>query len=163
MANRLPPVRCVFWVLVWRRHRLRTPHMVLERGFRFTRDWSSDVHFTLESSGNIYKHVSDRKSKRHETPTLEDEGIVYVPEVVKRPRSSINLQKYPTGITRFGVQVISEYVYCTPVNFRWLPLELTTICSRRFGEIYVEVGVLRETKTSLVFSFKMTKVPENFR
>ena len=95
-------------------------------------------------------------------PTFEDEGVPRVPKVVKHPLFPIKLEKYPTGIARFGDRVISEYVDRTLVNFRWLAAERTPICSPKgkVGEISVEVGVLRETETSL--AFKMAKIPKNF-
>ena len=130
-------------------------YIVLEGGFGFAEDRFVDERFTLESSGNIYKHVSEGKRREMRSPTLEDEGIFRVPEVLKRQRFITKLEKHPTGIA------ISEYVYRTLVIFRCPLVERTPIFSRRFREICVEVGFLRETETSLVLSFKMTKVPKN--
>lgn len=97
--------------------------------------------------------MSARVGKEIFSPTLEYEGIIRGPDIVKYPQVLVNLEKYPARVVR-------ENINCTLVYFNWLTAEPSHIFRRRGGEIPVEVGVLGEGETLL--AFEMTEVPNDF-
>ena len=98
--------------------------------------------------------MSAREEKEILSPTLEDEGIIRGPDVVKGPQILINLEKYPA-------RVVCENVNCALVSLNRLTVEPTHVFCRRGGEFSVEVGVLSEGDPLL--ALEMTEVPNNFR
>ena len=96
-----------------------------------------------------------RKEKKTTEPTLENEGIVRDGDIVKGPPCFTKLEKYPA-------RVVGDNINRTRVTVSRLAAKPRHISGRRVGrgEISVEVGVLRESKTHL--AFETAEVQKNF-
>ena len=109
--------------------------------------------FACEVSVNVWKDISMGKKKQAEAQTLENEGASRLPDV-EYPTPSRKVEIYSArAISGYKNIIRQRLIDNTPSPER--PL----IIVRRLGKIFVEVGVLRESKTSLVL--EMAKVPKD--
>lgn len=110
------------------------------------------------------KHVSYGNKNRHDGLTLEDENIVMCPYFVKHPWFPV-----PTKFTpeKYTARAITEYMNLNTIA--QLPgnpklervLEEGINTAIWSSEVYVEVGILGESETSLTGREQVAEVPKN--
>jgi hypothetical protein len=103
--------------------------------------------------------VSERTKRKHKKPrTFENNGVVHFPGVAKSPHYPCSFKKHPACMFR----VISEDADpLIPKILNRALSEFTSVCFRRWGESFIEVGVLLERQTS-PFVLEMAEHPKNF-